>query len=210
MSRFTSYAVFALFAVAVFVTPPPLFADHHEGKATDESQEAAMQEWMKYAQPGDMHKSIAKFEGTWEASTMMWMEPGADPMSSVASSKNEMMLGGRYLRQSFKGNIMGMAFEGVGITGYDNYSKMFTSLWMDNTSTMIMVFEGTTNEEGQVVMTGKYKDPRSGETKTSKSLSYWRDDDTHVFEMWEKAPDGTQFKHMEMVYTRSGGDQAKK
>ena len=36
-----------------------------------------MQKMMDAATPGDMHKMLASFDGTWDGQMTMWMAPGA-------------------------------------------------------------------------------------------------------------------------------------
>jgi hypothetical protein len=45
------------------------------------------------------------------------------PPQPKARAKNEMIMGGRYLMGSYKGEMMGMPFEGYSMTGYDNAAK---------------------------------------------------------------------------------------
>ena len=58
-------------------------------------------------------------------------------------------MGGRYLEQRFKGDIMGMPFEGIGYTGYDNVKKQYWGTWMDNMSTGMMTSTGTAPPTGR-------------------------------------------------------------
>jgi len=62
-----------------------------------------MAAWMKYAQPGDGHRFLRQLAGSWEASTKLWMEPGAPPMESTGSSVNERIMGGRFLKSDYTG-----------------------------------------------------------------------------------------------------------
>jgi len=45
--------------------------------------------------PGDMHKMLAAAEGIWEEDITMWMDPAAPATKSTATSKIEMIMGGR-------------------------------------------------------------------------------------------------------------------
>jgi len=47
--------------------------------------------------------------GSWEFETKMWMEgPGAPPALSKGTAEMKMIMGGRFLRQDLKGEMMGM------------------------------------------------------------------------------------------------------
>jgi len=172
--------------------PPPMTAE----------QKAAVEALQKAATPGDMHKFLAKMEGTWSAEVKMWEGPG-EPQVSRGTSVNAMVMGGRYLRQDFKSTMMDMPFEGVGYTGYDNVMKRFQAIWMDNMSTAMMVGTGTLDATGKVMTsTMTYSDCQSGKEVVSRSVGRIVDDKTHVFEMFGPGPDGKEIKMMEITYRK--------
>jgi hypothetical protein len=164
-----------------------------------------MKVWMDYSTPGDAHKMLAKSDGKWNVETTMWMEADKPPMTSTGESTNKMVMGGRYQMGEFKGNMMGMPFEGMSITGYDNHKKKYVSTWIDNTSTGVMTMEGTWDDATKTMtMEGKMEDIyREGKYCEMKEVFKIIDDDHHVMEMY--GPDnktGKQFKTMEIKYTR--------
>ena len=55
-----------------------------------------MKNWMAYSTPGDMHKMIAGWNGTWNGEVTMWHAPGAPPETSKSTAVNKTVLGGRY------------------------------------------------------------------------------------------------------------------
>ena len=71
----------------------------------------------------DVHKEMAKWDGEWNEEIHMWMAPGAPPQKMQATCVNKMILGGRYQESKHTGNFMGMPFEGISTTGYDNAEK---------------------------------------------------------------------------------------
>jgi hypothetical protein len=165
----------------------------------------AMKAWMDYATPGEPHKALAKSDGNWTAETSMWMEPDKPAMTSTGASTNKMILGGRYQMAEHKGSFMGMPFEGVAITGYDNHKKKYVSTWIDNMGTGIMQMEGTWDEASKTMtMEGQMDDiTREGRKCEMKEIFKIIDDDHHVMEMY--GPDqktGKQYKTMEIKYTR--------
>ncbi|HVG12483.1 MAG TPA: DUF1579 family protein, partial [Flavisolibacter sp.] len=87
--------------------------------------------WQAFMTPGDMHKNLALSAGNWKAEITVWMAPGSEPTTSVATAKGEMTMGGRYLQSTYTGEFMGMPFEGTSTTAYDNGKKMFVSTWID-------------------------------------------------------------------------------
>ncbi|MBB6332606.1 hypothetical protein HNP24_003598 [Chryseobacterium sediminis] len=165
----------------------------------------SMKNWMAYSTPGEMHKMLAKSDGTWTGETTMWMENGAKPMMSKSEATNKMMYGGRYQITNHKGDFMGMPFEGMSIVGYDNSKKKFVSTWIDNMGTGIMHSEGDWNASTKSVeFKGKMTDPsRPGKDCDFREVFTFVDDNNQKLEMY--GPDsktGKEYKTMEIKYTR--------
>jgi len=158
---------------------------------------AMMEAMMKAGTPGAEHKGLGSFAGTWNAKVSMWMAPGTDPSVMEGTAETRWIMGGRYLEQRFNGNYMGMPFEGLGYTGYDNVKKQYWSTWMDNMSTGFMLQTGTADK-----YTGMMADPMTGKDMLVESRLKVADPDSHAFEMWTPGPDGKMFKSMEIAYTR--------
>ncbi len=161
-----------------------------------------MKAMMAYMTPGDVHQMMAKSAGTWTGAITFWMQPDAPPMNMTGESKVEMILGGRYLQEKNTGNMMGMPFEGIGTTGYDNAKKIFVNSWIDNMGTGMMYLEGTWDASSKSInFTGKEVDPASGKDMPVREVLQFIDDNTHVLTMYTTA-NGKEFKSMEIKYTR--------
>lgn len=161
-----------------------------------------MKAMMAYSTPGDIHKMLSRSAGTWMTNVTMWMQPGAPPMVSTGQTNNEMILGGRYLKSTNTGNFMGMPFEGIGITGYDNAKKIFINTWIDNMGTGIMTMTGTWDDASKSIrFTGSMVDPMSGKDIPVREVLKIVDDNTQLFEMYSTL-DGKDFKNMEIKYSR--------
>lgn len=165
--------------------------------------EAAMMEAMaKAGTPGDPHKKLDAFAGTWNTKINMWMAPGAPVMSSDGTSENKWIMGGRYLEQRFKGNFMGTPFEGVGYTGYDNVKKQYWGTWMDNMSTAMMSSTGWMMDGKTWMFSGTMVDPMSGKDSRVEERITVVDNDHHTMEMFGPSMDGVMYKMMEIHYKR--------
>jgi hypothetical protein len=163
-----------------------------------------MKAWMEYATPGAQHTMLAKSNGEWKADVTAWMGKDAPAMKSEGSSTNKMIMGGRYQQSSFKGNMMGMPFNGMSITGYDNAKKKFVSTWIDEMGTGIMKMEGPWDEATKsMTLVGKCVSPANGQEFEMKEVFRIVDDKTQVMEMY--GPDsktGVQYKTMEITFTK--------
>ncbi|MCF8259492.1 MAG: DUF1579 domain-containing protein [Melioribacteraceae bacterium] len=162
----------------------------------------AQKVWMEYMTPGDVHKMLASHAGEWKTDIKFWMAPGTEPMVSEGTATNEMILGGRYLVSKNSGTSFGMPMEGMSIEGYDNATKEFTSVWVDNMGTGTMVLKGKWNEEeNSIDYKGEMVDPMTGSymnvTEKMTNLSA----DSQKLEMWMEM-EGQMFKSMEIVFTR--------
>lgn len=165
--------------------------------------EAEMKAWQTFMTPGDMHKNLASSAGNWKAEMTMWMAPGSEPTKSTVTAKNEMIMGGRYLESTFKGDFMGMPFEGTSTTGFDNGKKKFISTWIDNMGSGIMVSEGNWNaEKNRIEMSGKQTDPMTGKDLKVREHFTFNADGTQFMEMWMEH-DGKEFKAMEIRFIKA-------
>jgi hypothetical protein len=159
--------------------------------------------WQTYMTPGDVHKMMASWNGTWNGEVTMWMAPDAPPQTSKCMTVNKMAMGGRYQISTNTGNMMGMPFEGMGTMGYDNFKKTFSSTWIDNMGTGVMKLEGPWDEATKsITLKGKSMDPMM-----MKEVDVWEkftvvDDNTQMMEMYGSGSDGKDFKTMEIKLTR--------
>ena len=166
------------------------------------AQNDEMKKWMDYSTPGKEHKDLAKMTGDWTYTLKFWMDPSGAPMTSDGTAQFEMLLGGRYQQMKVSGKMMGMDFNGIGVTGFDNGKKIWESSWIDNFGTGLMYMAGTFDEASKkIVFKGKSYDPMSGKDMESRQTIKVVDDKTFEMEMFNIA-NGTEFKSMEMVYTK--------
>ncbi len=165
----------------------------------DAAAEAA---WMEFMTPGKEHEILARFAGKWACKTTMWMDPAAEPMVSDGKMECEMVLGGRYLRQAYKGEMMGMPFEGFGYWGFNNKTKKYEGSWMDTFGTSITNSIGSGTAE-RIEMIMEMTDPISGGTMKQKEVIEWVDANTAKNTFFMIEADGKEFKHMEIILTRA-------
>jgi hypothetical protein len=163
-----------------------------------DADEAGMAAWQAYMTPGEAHGHMAEMAGEWRHEVTAWMAPGTDPMKGEGTSKSEMVLGGRYLVETFSGSMMGMPFEGRGTYGYDNAKQQAFMTWVDNMGTGVMVGWGEP-AGNKMTFSGTFVDPADGEEKPFRSVVTHVSPDHGIMEMYVPAPDGSgEFKSMEM------------
>ena len=166
-------------------------------------EKAAMEMMQKLATPGEGHKKLDFLTGSWTAKVSSWMQPGQPPTVSEGKSEHAWVLGGRFLEQRFEGTFMNMPFSGIGYTGYDNYKKKYVSVWMDSMGTAMLHTQGTFDAAGKVMTSsGSMDDFTTGKVVNIREKMTTVNKDDVLFEMYGPAPDGKEYKMMEIRYLR--------
>lgn len=157
--------------------------------------------------PGPEHELLKKYVGVWDVT--IEGEPGSQS-SSKGSEHCRLLAGGLWLVTEFKGDLMGQAFEGTGMTGYDPIKKKYVDSWVDSMSTAITRGEST-YDPATKTMTGieESTDP-SGKPMKMKSVTEWKDDNTRIFTMSFEGPDGKFVPALKIKYTRRAGAAEKR
>lgn len=210
LSIFASLLFIACFCVAPAAQEPAKGPEPSAKAAPSEKipemsaeEKAAMDKMIAAGTPGDPHKFIAGLEGVWKASIKVWHAAGQKPQESEGVSIHRMIMGGRYLQQSFRSSFMDQPFQGIGFMGYNNVLKQYESFWIDNMSTAMTTSRGTIAEDGKTLNSvTTYADPQTGKEKKSRDVLRSIDADKFVSQMYDVGEDGKEFLMMEITYTR--------
>jgi hypothetical protein len=187
-----------LVATGLILTPALRAAEEKK----QPSQEEMMAAMMKAAAPGPEHQKLKMMEGKFKADVTAIMPDGKEE-KSAGTINNEMILGGRYLKNDYSGTMMGQPFKGCGLIGYDNMKKKYTMLWVDEMSTQMMLSEGTLDESAKTITATCTVDcPMDNTKKTMKSVVTLTDEDHHSYEMYEVGADGKETRCLSIKYTR--------
>lgn len=157
--------------------------------------------------PGPEHKVLERMAGEWDHVVRWHMAGDAPWEESKGTTTRRVMFGGRYIHAETKSPPMeegGQPFEGRGVTGYDKARKQYFNAWIDNEGTGIMLAYGSVDATGNV-LTFHSDEPdwsNPGKLKKMKSIYRFKDDKTHVFEMYETGMDGKEFVMLEVTYTK--------
>jgi hypothetical protein len=165
-------------------------------QVSEQDQAKAMEAYMKAGAVKAEHKALEYFAGRWKVEAKMWTAPGAPPTESVNTNEGRMILGGRYVLLNYKGEMMGQSFEGLQISGYDNLAEVYTTLWIDNTSTSFYILKGTYDAaKKSYTFTGRWADPAGGETPVRMVVRIVSPD-VYESETFVMGPDGKEFLNM--------------
>ena len=192
---FTAFTLLCLSAVA---------ADDKKPDAAADAQSEEMKKMAELTGPGPEHKVLDVLAGTWMVTTKFWMA-GADapPMETKGTSVKKWILGGRFIQEDFDGDMMGMKFTGLGMTGYDKMKKKYVGTWMDSMGTGIASNEGDADAEKKVLtLKGVMDDAMTGErNKPVKYVLHITGKDKHSLEIHDLTL-GDKSKIGEITYVR--------
>lgn len=167
--------------------------------------------------PGEAHARLDPLVGRWEADVKGWFVPGEDPVKSTGVARYEWVLRdpeaerGRFLRQEFRGEMMGGTFNGLAYWGHDNVNEVYTSVWMDSRNTGTTMSRGVYNEdEGAFHFAGRYTADDGQEVRLRIVLTI-EDERRHRMKYYQSLPGQPEQKGLEVVYTRSrAGDERRR
>lgn len=160
--------------------------------------------WEAYMTPGEPHKMMAAEEGKWNNEMTFWMGAGGEPTKATSTAEIKMILGGRYQETNYKGDMMGMPFEGKSTSAFDNNTKEYISTWIDNMGTGMMVTRGTYDDATKsTTSNGTMVDPMTGKERKIREIYTIVDDNTRKMEMFETLEGGEEYKSMEIVMKRA-------
>ena len=180
---------------------------------TPEQMAEMMKKWQATATPGENHKHLEHFVGSWDLTMKMWMAgPESKPTVSKGTAESKWVLGKRYVQESIKaemkmpgpdGKEMALPFEGLGMTGYDNFKKVYVATWADDMGTQLLTMRGNYDPAKKTLaMYGEMDEPAMDlYGRMFKTVTRVVDKDNHVFEMYDLHV-GENFKVMEIAYKR--------
>jgi hypothetical protein len=151
--------------------------------------------------PGPEHEVLKADVGVWDAVVETFAAPGQPPSTSKGVETNALM-GGMWVVTEFKGDMMGMPFEGRGVTGYDAVKKKYVGTWVDTMSVGIAHAEFT-YDAATKTMSGTMAGPdMTGTMVKMRETIVYKDANTRVFTLFSPAPDGKEAPIMRITYTR--------
>ncbi|UCG32920.1 MAG: DUF1579 family protein [Phycisphaerales bacterium] len=169
-----------------------------------EDSEGLVDIWVRHAMPGEHHKLLGKLVGRWDMAVRYRMNAEAPVVESAGSCTRKWILGGRFVLEDFDGGNLGLPFQGLSIYGYDAFTGRYTCVWVDTTSTAVTRSLGTCRDDcALIAFTGQHGDPWSGQMRNSRGVTRLESKDRHVLELYEPDRDGTEFKVLEIIYTRA-------
>ncbi len=160
------------------------------------------QEMPPMPKPGPEHELLKQEAGTWDAVVEITPGPGAPVQKSIGVETARVGCGGLCLITDFKGDMMGMTFEGHGVTTWDPAKKKYVGTWTDSMSRGLAIGEST-YDAATKTSTGWMEGPdHTGTVMKARSKVEWKGPTTRVFTMYTPGPDGKEVEGMKITYTK--------
>jgi uncharacterized protein DUF1579 len=164
---------------------------------------AMMKAWEAWMTPGDMHKWMAKSNGTWSGEVNTYWDP-AKPEKSKATATYRTIYNGLYQTSEFTGMMMGQPFLGQGILAYDNAKKQFVNTWIDNMGSGVIVLTGQYDPKTNTLhLNGTQTDPMTSKDSHIRQTVQFLNEDTQLITMYGPGMDGKEMKMMDIRMTRA-------
>jgi Protein of unknown function (DUF1579) len=152
-------------------------------------------------QPGPEHALLKAEAGTWDAALEMAM-PDGTKMTAKGVQTDAVGCNGLCLITDFKADMMGMPFEGHGLTTWDPAKKKYVGSWADSMTPGMATTEGTYDPAAKKMTTWMEALDPSGTVGKMRSENAYPDADHKSMTMFMKGPDGKDAEGMKIVYTR--------
>lgn len=99
--------------------------------------------WLAYNMPGEAHARLAAFIGSWTITWSVWDRPGEAPDVSRGTATFEWLNGRRYVRGTYRGNVVGHRYDAQLTLGFDAFRAQYVAMWTTSMETAPMVYRGS-------------------------------------------------------------------
>ena len=177
----------------------PGLADHHDKGHSQEPQAQGEAGMPPMGPPAEM-KQVEVMNGEYAVKFFFKMDPMSEEWTETeATAVLSTVAGGGAQQMLFEGNMMGVPFQGVGLTSYDRETAKWQSTWVDSMGARISMYTGDF-QDGKMVVTGE--DQGQGMTFQSRLTTYNITEKGFDWK-YEMSMDGTDYMETaKAVYTR--------
>ncbi len=199
------FAGIAALCATVLVTGGLLAQQEKTHQEMSPEEQAMMAAWEAYMTPGEHHQKLVSKAGNWTIEGRIWHAPGIEGDTFTATAVLKEIMDGRYILENVEGELMGESFHGLGIFGFDNLKQAYVGAWVDNMNTGILRSEGTASGDGKTLNSPtEHPDFQNGAYTKNRIVERQISNDKIVSTFYNRSPDGQEYVHMELTYTRDG------
>jgi hypothetical protein len=164
---------------------------------------AMMAKAKKYTQPGEEHKLLHRFLGSWDTEVRMTM-PGTSNAPEKGTATCRWLMEGRWLQCDGSGTMMGMAMKTTFILGYNIFKMSYVSAAINSVDTIMIYSEGDLDPAGKaLLMYGTLDEYLTGEhDKMVKSVWRFVSDDEMKLEIHDLPIGESNTQVFEIRYRR--------
>ena len=160
--------------------------------------------------PGANHELLGELAGKWNYVLKILRGHDKPPIETKGVVVRQPIMAGRYYLADFNvemlpgasGELERANFQGKEIEGYDNIKQKFFSIWIDNASTSVTVFEGTYDPRSRTFSYTTETEPQHGKKMKVREQIRLVDADHYTLE-WFEEHGGREIKTIEIAYTRA-------
>lgn len=154
--------------------------------------------------PGVGQAFLKTFEGEWNVEKVFYPPSGGAPSRSGGDCVQKMVQDGRFLESRFTFRQDGTTTTGVGVSGFDSRTGMFTTVWYDSRQTRMSIRQSREPFDGkQIVLYGVSLEPARTPGRESKTISHLEDGGSKlIHRQYSVTGDGKDRLVMELILTR--------
>lgn len=165
------------------------------------AQEESLKTAMKAGQPAEQHEMLQRLVGEWDVSVKFKI--GGEWNEGKSSCVSKMILGDRFLKQTYESKMFGRPFSVIQTFGYDNVAENFIETHMNNMNTGIDVRQGVKSKDGKSIeFTGEKIDPASKKTERIRTVLTIIDDDNFEIVWYQTLGDTDEQKTVTLSHVR--------
>ncbi len=166
-------------------------------------QGTSSEQWSDPTMPSVTHDFLKGYDGKWKGEVKMYLDAEGNVLEYEGVAESKMIMDGRYQVTDFTASIDGMAMQGNSILAFDNTTNKFTSTWIDNFGTGMLIMYGVWNEKenNQIDFEGTMVLPENGQEVSVRQEFVFVDENSQSMKLWYDFGEG-EFLSMEVQYTR--------